>query len=202
MHHNFPAGTNSPLADFVSHIHPVKQEVIQYINKHSFPHFMRRGEVLIRPGEYSSHLYLICKGAVRAYMIEGSKEITTWICAENEIITSIRGFLLREPAVEYIEAIEDCELAGASYDTLQYLYQHHIEMNVMGRKLLEQYYGAAEERNIISRLTRAESKYNYFVERNGHLLNRIPLKIIASYLGMTTETLSRIRKRISKPPKS
>jgi len=198
MQSSFPPGTNSPLADFVNHIHPVGHNVIHYINRHTFPYYVKKGELLVKPGEISAHLYLIGKGSVRAFLKEGGKNITTWICAENEVITSIRGFLLREPAVEYIEAIEDCELTGASYETLQHLYDHYLEMNIVGRKLLEKYYGDAEQRATITRLASAERKYHYFVEKNGHLLNRVPLKYIASYLGMTLETLSRIRSKISR----
>ena len=66
-------------------------------------------------------------------------------------------------------------------------------MNIVGRKLLEQYYSEAEERAYISRIPNAGKRYRHFLDTKASLANRIPLKYIASYLGMTIETLSRIR---------
>lgn len=186
-------GSESPLATFVKHIHPVSDKVISYINQHSFSKQVVRGSYLLRTGEICGHLYFIRKGAIRGYVKEGSKEVTTWITAENEMVTSIRGLSLQEPSLENIQAIEHCDLVVASYGALQYLYEHHIEVNVVGRKLLEQYYRDAEERAFISRIPNAGKRYRHFLETKKNLANRISLKYIASYLGMTIETLSRIR---------
>ena len=186
-------GSESPLATFVKHIHPVSDKVISYINQHSFSQQVERGTYLLRTGETCGHLYFIRRGAIRGYIKEGSKEVTTWITAENEMVTSIRGLSLQEPSLENIQAIEHCELVVASYEALQYLYEHHLEVNIVGRKLLEQYYRDAEERAFISRIPNAAKRYQHFLETKSNLANRIPLKYIASYLGMTIETLSRIR---------
>ena len=127
---------------------------------------------------------------------EGSKEITTWITAENEIIASIRGISQQLPSIENIQAIEDCELIGGSFEQLEFLYENYPEMNIVSRKLLTQYYADAEERAYISRLTKANSRYKHFISTKGQLVNRIPLRYIASYLGMTLETLSRTRSKM------
>jgi CRP-like cAMP-binding protein len=186
-------GGESPLATFVNYVHPVSDETILYINQHSFSHQVERGEYLLKAGETCKHLYFIRKGAIRGYIKEGTKEVTTWITAENEMVTSIRGLSLQEPSLENIQAIEHCDLVVAPYEALQYLYKHHIEVNIVGRKLLEQYYRDAEERAFISRIPNAGKRYHHFVETKSNLTNRIPLKYIASYLGITIETLSRIR---------
>jgi CRP-like cAMP-binding protein len=67
----------------------------------------------------------------------------------------------------------------------------------LARKIFQRYYADAEKRAFIARLTKAENKYRYFLLRHRDLANRIPLKYIASYLGVTLETLSRIRKKFS-----
>lgn len=188
-------GGESPLASFVKQIYPVSDQVVNYINVHSFPRQASRGEYLLSAGEVSQHLFFIKKGAVRGFVKEGVKEITTWITAENELVTSIRGLKRHQPALENIQAIEPCELVAVRYDALQFLYDHYIEMNIVGRRLLEQYYSDAEERAFISRIPNAAKRYQYFLETKSNLANRIPLKFIASYLGMTIETLSRIRSR-------
>lgn len=186
---------NSPLANFVHSIYPVNAEVMAFINEHSLARHVERGDYLLRAGEVCQHLYFIRKGAIRGYVKEGSKEITTWITAENEMVTSIRGLKSQQPSRENIQAIEPCDLVAVRYDALQQLYERSPEMNIVGRKLLEQYYSDAEERAYISRIPNAAKRYWYFLETKSNLANRIPLKYIASYLGMTIETLSRIRSR-------
>ncbi len=89
------------------------------------------------------------------------------------------------------------ELTGLHYDDLQFLYENFPEANIVGRKIYEKYYRDAEERAFIARLTEATSKYKHFIATKSQLLNRVPLKFIASYLGMTLETLSRIRSKLS-----
>jgi CRP-like cAMP-binding protein len=185
----------SPLAEFVKYIYPVSADAITYINENTFSKRVERNTYLLKAGEICEYLYFIRKGVVRGFIKDGPKEITTWITAENEIVSSIRGFDTQKPATEYIQAIEDCELVGAHYNTLQYLYDHHMEMNIVGRKLLEQYYCDAEERAFICRIPNASKRYRHFLETKGDLANRIPLKYVASYLGITIETLSRIRSK-------
>jgi CRP-like cAMP-binding protein len=187
------AGMESPLATFVKFIYPINDDIVDYINKNTFSLNISKGHFLLKTGEVCRHLYLIRKGVIRAFIKDGSKEITTWITSENEIVTSIRGFNQQLPSLENMQSIEDCSLVCAQYETLQYLYDHYPEMNIVARKILEQYYGDAEERAFISRIPNASKRYKHFIETKGDLANRIPLKYIASYLGMTLETLSRIR---------
>jgi len=188
-------GGQSPLASFVNQVYPLNEEVTQYINEHTYPLQIQRGEYLLKAGELCNHIYFIRKGVIRGFVKEGIKEVTTWITAENEMVSCIRGFTLQEPSRENMQAIEHCDLILASHETLQYLYENYVEMNIVGRKLLEQYYRDAEERAYISRIPNAAKRYRHFLETKTELSNRIPLKYIASYLGMTIETLSRIRSK-------
>jgi CRP-like cAMP-binding protein len=188
----------SPLAAFVNFVHPVSEAATRYINQHSYSLQVDRGSYLLKAGEICKHIYFIRKGVIRGYVKDGTKEVTTWITAENEMVTSIRGLSLLEPSLENIQAIEHCDLMVATYDSLHYLYENYVEVNIVGRKLLEQYYRDAEERAFISRIPNAAKRYYHFLETKSALANRIPLKYIASYLGMTIETLSRIRSAKSK----
>lgn len=192
------AGLESPLATFVKFIHPVSEEIISFINKNTFSLNIPKGHFLVRTGEVCRHLYLIRKGVIRAFIVDEAKEITTWISAENDIVSSIRGFNQQLPSKENVQAIEDCALVCGEYETLQHLYQNYPEMNVVARKILEIYYADAEERAFISRIPNAGRRYQHFLETKGNMANRIPLKYVASYLGMTLETLSRIRGRSSR----
>ena len=177
--------------------HPLSNEIKKYFIDHSYATSFRKGKLLLKSGQVCEHLYFIKKGAVRGFIKEGTKDITTWITAENEIVSSIYGLDNKHPAFENIQAIENCELLVISYDDYQDLFIKFPEFNIVARKVLQKYYQDAEGRAFIARLTKAENKYKFFLTRYGHFVNRIPLKYIASFLGITLETLSRVRKRLS-----
>ena len=188
---------NSPLVDFAAAIRPVEDEMIQIVNEASYPMKVKKGAYILQPGDICANIYLINKGMLRAFMLEEKKELTTWMIGENEIATSIRGLSKAEPSLEYIQALEDCDLTVLSYEVLHDLYEHFPVMNTIGRLILEQYYMEAEERAYICRIPSAEKKYKHFLETRSELINRVPLKYIASFLGMTVETISRIRAKRS-----
>jgi CRP-like cAMP-binding protein len=179
------------------YFHPVGEDIEDYFKQHAYPSSFAKGDLLLSAGNICEHLYFIRKGAVRGFVKEGDKDITTWITAENEIVSSIYGLYSKQPPIENIQAIEDCEMLTMTISDLERLYVQFPEFNVVARKMLERYYVDAEERAFIARLTNAENKYSLFLKRYEHLSNRIPLKYIASFLGMTLETLSRVRKRLS-----
>jgi CRP-like cAMP-binding protein len=181
----------------LSHFHPISQEIEDYFRQHAYPSSFAKGDLLLKAGAMCEHIHFIRKGAVRGFVKEGDKDITTWITAENEMVSSIYGLYSKQPPIENIQAIEDCETYTMAISDLETLYAQFPEFNVVARKLLERYYVDAEERAFIARLTNAEIKYSLFLKRYEHLSNRIPLKYIASFLGMTLETLSRVRKRLS-----
>ncbi|MEI9806781.1 MAG: Crp/Fnr family transcriptional regulator [Bacteroidota bacterium] len=186
---------HSPLATFFNTIHPLSKEAIASIDRDTFPVTLRKGNFLVKPGSSSNDLYLVLKGVIRGYIKEEGKEITTWINEENEVVGSIRNLGLEIDSDEYVQAIEDAELIAIPHALITYLYANFPEANIIGRILLEENYRGAEERAYISRIPSAEKKYKRFVATRGSLLNRIPLKYIASYLGMTLETMSRIRSK-------
>lgn len=188
----------SPFTQYIKNIYPVSTAAEDFINQRAYPSEPAKGEILVTAGEMCNNVYLIRKGILRSFIKEGSKEITTWISGEQELATCITCFGLKQPARENIQALEDCELSVLSMEDLQYLYEHFPELNIVGRKILEKYYRDAEERAFIARLMEATSKYKHFIATKSDLLNRVPLKFIASYLGMTLETLSRIRSKLSR----
>ena len=187
----------SSVIDTLNYFYPVSEGIKDYFRKHTFPCSFRKGKLLLKAGEICDHIYFIKKGAVRGFIRDGAKDITTWITAENEIVSSISSLDMKEPAQENMQAIENCELLALTYDDFQNLYVKFPEFNILARKLLQKYYQDAERRAFIARVTKAEKKYRLFLTRYGHLANRIPLKYIASFLGITLETLSRVRKKLS-----
>jgi CRP-like cAMP-binding protein len=182
-------------AKSICKISPAAQE---FINQKTFPSIVHKGDILVRAGEINKNIYFLQSGIMRSYVREGIKDITTWIVGEQEFVSCISSFGLQQPVRENLQALEDCELSGFRLEDLQYLYDNYQEINVVSRVTLEKYLRDAEERAFISRLTEATAKYKYYHKTKFDMLSRVPLKFIASYLGMTTETLSRIRGKISR----
>jgi len=181
----------------LNYFYPLSEGIKDYFRKHTYSCSFRKGKLLLKAGEVCEHIYFIKKGAVRGFIKDGTKDITTWITAENEVVSSISSLDIREPAQENMQAIENCEMLALTYADFQDLYVKFPEFNIVARKLLQKYYQDAERRAFIARVTKAEKKYRLFLTRYGHLANRIPLKYIASFLGITLETLSRVRKKLS-----
>lgn len=186
-----------PLLTALNYFHPLDANARRFLAERALYLKVGRRKLLLREGDICQHIYFIKTGVIRGYVVEGQQDITTWISVENELVTSIAGLTEQAPCTEYIQTIEDCELIALTYENLQELYELSPNFNITGRKLLQRYYWDAEQRAFIARLTKAENKYRHFLRRHQHLANRVPLKFISSYLGMTLETLSRIRKKIS-----
>ena len=182
-----------PLVEFIGNMFPLSDDHIDFINRNTFHKKLDKGKFLLKPGEVCEHYYFIASGILRSFLRFGSKEVTVWINPENEITTAIRSMTNNRPAEEYIQAIEDSELVVFPFVSMKEMYERFPEMNMVGRMLLEEYYAASEERVYICKIPDAHSRYRHFNETRPELVNRIPLKYVASYLGITLETLSRLR---------
>jgi CRP-like cAMP-binding protein len=196
MKHPEPAAT-ALLLTALNQLYPLSPEAEQYLRDHVASCTVAKRKLLLKEGMSCENIYFIMKGALRGYIREGSKDITTWITVENELVSSILSLDERIKAIENIQALEKCELLSLTLAELEVMYERFPETNILARKILQRYYADAEQRAFIARLTKAENKYRYFLKRHQVLSNRIPLKYVASYLGVTLETLSRIRKKFS-----
>jgi len=194
---NYFAEAAGSLFNVLNAVHPLSAGATAYIQDKLQLVQVSKGTLLVTSGQHCDHIFFVSKGVLRGYVKQENKDITTWITAEAEIVTSISSYYQQIPSIENIEALEDCILISVHRDDMHYTYEHFPEMNIVARIILEKYYQDAEERAYICRLTDATAKYHRFINTKSNLLNRIPLKFVASYLGMTLETLSRIRSRLS-----
>ena len=185
------------LLQMLNTFHPVGKGIELHLLKHVYCHSIPKGKYLLREGEVSHSLYFIKKGVLRGFIKEENKEITTWLAAENEMAAGIRSFLLQTGTTENIQAVEDCELLAIDFADLNKMYQKYPSFNIVGRKITEYHYTSSENRAYITRLHDAEKKYALFLEFYSHFANRIQLTYVASFLGITIETLSRVRAKTS-----
>src|SRR5262245_52816976 len=187
----------APILQTFNAIHPIGKGIERYLMKHAYCCHLSKGNYLLRSGEQCDSVYFIKEGLLRGFINENKKEITTWFALENEMVAALTTFVLQLPARENIQAIEDCELVALTIVDLDKLYIKYPSFNVIGRKVMELYYVLAENRAFICRLHDAEKKYELFLLYFSHFANRVKLIYIASFLGITIETLSRVRSKIS-----
>lgn len=174
-------------------LYPISEGANQFLLKNTYIKSVKKGKMLLKAGEICTNMYFVSKGVLRGFVKEGEREITTWISTDGELVSAISSFILQMPTNENIHAIEDCELISLSHNDLEKMYIKFPSFNITVRKLTEIYYMHAEHRAYIARLKNAEQKYQIFLKQYGHLANRVPVKYIASFLGITLETLSRLR---------
>jgi len=186
----------SPLISIFKKFHPLNDEIEKRINQHTFPISYKKNKYLVSQVDRNKFLFLIVKGVVRGFIKDGSTEITTWIAKENEVVGTIRNLWIDGDSEEYLQALEDVDLIAIPHVLSEYLYENFTEANIVGRKMMEQYYRSAEERAYLCRISSAEKRYKRFLVSFPDLINRVSLKHIASFLAIRLETLSRIRAKI------
>ncbi len=151
----------------------------------------------IKKGEVCKDVSFINKGAFRAYYVVGGKEITSYFSFENDYVTDYESFLLKKPSLQYIQAIEDTELLVLHYDKMQELYGTSSNAERYGRLVAESLFVMVYQEKNEFVLYNPEERYTHLLSQRPDLFQRVPQIYIASLLGITPETLSRIRKRMS-----
>ncbi len=130
---------------------------------------------------------------MRTYFLKDGKEISEYFCGINEWVNSPRSFMQRKKDIYYIDAIENTEAYFINVNDLVYLFDNFPEMERYARLSMGNIFGHLMERITSIRFTSAKERYHHFQETYADIYHRIPLGMVASYLGITQETLSRIR---------
>lgn len=179
-------------------VYPLSDVLREYLTQSVNVLKFKKKHILLRPGETADCIYFISEGLLHAYHTdEKGREQTFWVMKELDMMASAFSFFTRRPGDLTIEVLEDCELIVVDYDTLEEVYKKFIEFNVVGRVLTEKYYALSDERAMILRMKNRTARYLYMVNNYPELLQRVKQKYIASYLGMTSETLSRIKIKLA-----
>jgi CRP/FNR family transcriptional regulator, anaerobic regulatory protein len=155
-------------------------------------HF-KKGKVLVRQGRVCDRFFFVLKGAARTYHRKGDKEYTHGLQFDRFDAVSLSSFIAQQPSQENVELIEDSSLISITRDNLHRLYQSYPRSNMIGRLGVEEAFVELEKRARSLQKLSAKERYEELIAKSPMCLQRVPLKHIASYLGITQETLSRIR---------
>lgn len=160
-----------------------------HIKEGHFP----KGHLLIQADKIETSIYFLKKGIARAYILQDGKEVTFWFGKEGDLIFSMKNYIENKHGYEMIELLENSELYQIKTIALQTLYQNDIHIANWGRKLAEQELIKTEERLISRQFRTASERYVTLMQKSPELLQRVQLGHIASFLGITQVSLSRIR---------
>lgn len=158
--------------------------------------FYPKGFCLMEAGKIIPYIYFIKKGIVRAYASTEENDITFWFGSEGQTIISMKSYVEDKPGYENIELLEDCELYKLETENLRKLFSNDIHIASWGRKFAEKELVKTEELIISRQFKTASERYKDLVKYQPGLLKRVQLGHIASYLGITQVSLSRIRAEI------
>jgi CRP-like cAMP-binding protein len=180
---------------FLNSIYPLSEQHVQHLSKVLKTQTFAKKSFLLKTGQICNHIYFIETGLARCFYIKDGIEISSWFMKEGDMIISVESFLSQKESHEAIQALEDMIVHYVSYEELQFIYKNFLEFNIIGRVLTEKYYTLSEQRLFSLRMMRAQERYDFMSKNHQELIQRVPSLHIASYLGITKETLSRIRAR-------
>ena len=156
-----------------------------------------KGECLINEGDICSHLYFVAKGCVRTYFINiDGKETTRYLAMKNQFISNLHSFINQSPSNEYICSLESSELLAISYIKFRDTLSTSLLFKDLYIKQLEKAYTFQQWRLETFLKMNASQRYEYILNHKPVLIHRLSNKILASYLGITEVSLSRLKSNI------
>lgn len=160
--------------------------------------FFKKGDLILVEGQRSNAYYCLERGLVRAFAtnVDG-KDITTSFFSKNEIVIEVASLFLRQPTRENIQALSDCECWMINYEAFQELFKNIKGFTEWGRTWMSRELLANKQRSLSMIADSATSRYLSLSSKQPEVLQLAPLKYIASFLGVTDSSLSRIRKEIA-----
>ncbi len=182
------------LQSIEENFHPLSSACKEEMLSMAKLHQQKKHSVLVREGQYSHQTFYLISGCARAYYLHDGKEVTDWIAFEGEFISAIVSFFSDRPSPHYIELLEDSILVEFQRDQVEALADRYHEFERLLRKIVTQTMLKQQEKIASIQFHSAEERYKKLLDIRPDITKRVPLTHIASYLGITLETLSRIRR--------
>lgn len=148
---------------------------------------------LVREGSLCKMAYFIEQGITRSYWLVDGREVTTWFSVEGDVTFSMNEFYYGKPSDEFVETLEDVLLYSIPLKTLSELYETNLEVANWGRVIHQEGYKLLHRRHKDRLTLSAKERYEDMLAEFPNVFNRVNLGLIASYLGITLPTLSKIR---------
>jgi CRP-like cAMP-binding protein len=183
---------------FIQQIVSFTDEELQKANHLFTEKTLKKGEFWVREGEFNADMLFINKGMLRSYFIKDEIEKTFDLTIENQLVTCTYCYSFELPSKDFIQAVEDTYLCIISKDNLDALYAQSVKWERLSRILFEGYTIGQEIRLRSFIAETAQERYEKLAEQHPELIQRTPQIYLANFLGITPQSLSRLRRKISR----
>ena len=187
----------SNLLKLVNHIARLEQDELELIKESFKPSLLSNGDFFLKAGEVNKHIGFIEKGLVRYFVYKNDEESTFEFTQEGEFIADYQSFNNSTISIQNIQAIEDCELFIINFPDVQNIFNSTKNGNLIGRRIIEHRFDVMVNQLLAIYMQSHEERYESFVSKYSDLNQRIPQYLIASYVGVKPQSLSRIRRRFT-----
>ena len=188
---------NKSEEEFIASLHLTESEKKAFETL-SASAFYKKGDILVREGEFLRKSFYVVSGIIRQYYIKDGEEKTTNFYTDNQSIISSISSINKSASKHYLQCIEDAEVKENGYDEELEIYKKFPRFEKLCRITTEEQLGEFQERFALFMTSTPEERYLHLLNDKANLINRVPQYQLASYLGIKAESLSRIRKRIHK----
>lgn len=185
------------LASYIENYIRLEKEELEFINEHIPVQSFKKGTLLLEQGKISDASYFNLKGCVRMFYTVEGEEKTAFFYTENQFITSFESFTKRVPAKHSFQCLEDSMLAIIPYEMEKELLERFPSLESFARLAMEEELSIYQEIVASFIISSPEQRYQNLIKSRPQLVNRIPQRYLAGFLGIKAESLSRIRKRIA-----
>ena len=188
----------SKLLELINQITILEEKEIELIKNSFKPLQLTKGEFFLESGKINKHIGFLNKGLVRYFVYKDEEESTFEFTKEGEFIADYQSFNNKNESVQNIQAIEDCEILIINYENVQNIFNSTKKGNLIGRRIIEHRFDIMVNQLLAIYMQNHEDRYQSFIKHYSDLSHRIPQYLIASYVGVKPESLSRIRRRFTK----
>lgn len=187
---------DNKLLKYFLKIHPLSGEEIDAIDETMTMQHFKKNTVLLKEGQTSTEVYFVLEGIIRQYYLMDGEEKTTDFFADEQWVISLNGIHPNSPSKHYLECCTDCSVLIGNSEKGEALYHKYPNLGIVSRKLMENVFAAQQARMEAFTINSPIIRYQNLLQSRPDLFQRIPQYQIASYIGVTPESLSRIRKRL------
>ena len=181
------------IQSIVDNNHDLPLECVNELRDCSEMLSLGKGAQVVKEGAYADKVYYVAKGTARAFYLKDGKDISDWFAFEHDFICSINSYFLNIPSPHYIETIEASTLLAINRTQVNLLSDRYLAFDRLGKVIVTNTMLRLQQRIVAMQFETAKQTYENLLSIRPDITQRIPLMHIASYLGITLETLSRIR---------
>ncbi|HLO72235.1 MAG TPA: Crp/Fnr family transcriptional regulator [Flavipsychrobacter sp.] len=184
------------LQQFMAQFGELTAEEQQQIANNLIVEAYPKGKLLVKAGDVCRYCYFVLEGCLRQYKLADDTEVTIQFYTEREAAVDFNSYVNQVKSESYLVCLEDTIVIEGNLELETDMYERFPKLQQITRAMMEQDFGKMQEQFSRFIASNAEERYVYLLNNRPDLLQRVPLQYLASYIGVTPESLSRIRKRI------